>query len=190
MSRVHDTWSQLEDPNYVHARNIVCSRNLLDILISVHGTEDDVKPPIDLAPPMVEKAAKKHAPPPPAKPSKNIEPYWWPSMWFGGLVDLITPLPGEPITIAHIQNVVSKSFDLTRGDLLSARRTKDCIMPRHIAMYLCKELTKHSLPEIGRRFGGRDHTTALYAVQKISARCVSDPDFAIDIAALKAEITT
>jgi hypothetical protein len=187
MSRIQDTWSQLEDPAYVHARNVVCSRNLLDVLISIHGRADDIRPPIDLTPPMVEKAAAKHAPPP-VIPHKNIEPYWWPTMWFGDLIDLTAPLPGEPITIAHIQNVVAKSFDMTRADLMGNRRTHKHIMPRHIAMYLCKEMTKHSLPEIGRRFGGRDHTTALYAVQKIAARCVSDPALAIEIAALKAEI--
>ncbi len=56
---------------------------------------------------------------------------------------------------------------MTRGDILSSRRTATVVKPRQVAMYLSKALTLRSLPEIGRRFGGRDHTTVLHAVRKI-----------------------
>ena len=175
MARIQNNWGQMEDPTYLHARNIVCSRKLLDILISVHGKEEDLKP--------VKEPEKK-----PTKPHRNLEPKWWHTMWFGNLVDIDMPFPGDPMSIARVQSVVAKEYGLTRQDILCAKRSHKYIMPRHIAMYLSRDLLNKSIPEIGRRFGGRDHTTALYAIQKISARCVSDPEFAIKIAALKAEI--
>jgi len=71
------------------------------------------------------------------------------------------------VTIAKIQEVVASNFDLTISDLKSKRRTQDITYPRQIAMYLCRELTNHSLPQIGEKFGGRDHTTVIYACDKI-----------------------
>lgn len=175
MTRIQNAWDRMEDPQYIHSRNVACSRKLLDILISVHGTEDDLE--------IVKKPEKK-----PAKPHRNLEPKWWHTMWFGNLVDLDMQFPGDPLTVSRIQSVVAKEYGLTRDDILSAKRTHKYIMPRHIAMYLAKEMTGKSTPEIGRRFGNRDHTSAMYAIQKISARCVSDQEFAIKISALKAEI--
>ena len=80
------------------------------------------------------------------------------------------PKEFEPpaIEIRAIQRAVCKHFDMTLTDLLSQRRTKDVVTPRHIGIYLCKRLTSRSLPEIGRRFGDRDHTTVLSAVRKIT----------------------
>jgi chromosomal replication initiator protein len=63
---------------------------------------------------------------------------------------------------------------VTRADLLSSRRTAVVVKPRQIAMYLAKTLTLRSLPEIGRRFGGRDHTTVLHAVRKIESLSHAD----------------
>ena len=60
-----------------------------------------------------------------------------------------------------------KHFGVNRGDLLSSRRNRSIVRPRQIGMYLAKSLTARSLPEIGRRFGGRDHTTVLHAIRKI-----------------------
>ena len=56
---------------------------------------------------------------------------------------------------------------MTRGDILSERRNRSIVLPRQVGMYLAKRLTARSLPEIGRRFGGRDHTTVLHAIRKI-----------------------
>lgn len=82
--------------------------------------------------------------------------------------DLIRPQEPKRIKIEDIQRVVARQYNLSRSDLLSARRTANVVRPRQVAMYLCKVLTLRSLPEIGRRFGGRDHTTVLHAVSKIA----------------------
>ena len=71
------------------------------------------------------------------------------------------------------------------ADLLSSRRTANVVRPRQIAMYLAKMLTPRSLPEIGRRFGGRDHTTVLHAVRKIEALVDGDKALAEEIELLK-----
>ncbi|MEN8212901.1 MAG: chromosomal replication initiator protein DnaA [Pseudomonadota bacterium] len=78
------------------------------------------------------------------------------------------------VSIENIQKVVAEYFNLRRSDLLSAKRTRSIARPRQIAMALAKELTNHSLPEIGDNFGGRDHTTVLYATRKIQELRASD----------------
>jgi hypothetical protein len=77
-------------------------------------------------------------------------------------------------SIRDIQNAVCKHYDVTLIDMLSRRRTADIVKPRQLAMYLCKKLTLHSLPQIGRRFGGKDHTTVLHSVQKMERLCLQD----------------
>ena len=72
------------------------------------------------------------------------------------------------VTIDNIQKTVAEHFRIRVSDLLSARRTRSVTRPRQIAMFLSKELTSHSLPEIGSAFGGRDHTTVLHACRRIS----------------------
>jgi chromosomal replication initiator protein len=71
------------------------------------------------------------------------------------------------VKIEDIQKLVANHYNVSRADILSSRRTANVVRPRQIAMYLAKMLTLRSLPEIGRRFGGRDHTTVLHAVRKI-----------------------
>ena len=71
------------------------------------------------------------------------------------------------VTIDEIQKLVSQHFELKPLDLVSARRSRAVARPRQIAMYLAKRLTTRSLPEIGRKFGGRDHSTVIHAVRKI-----------------------
>jgi len=73
----------------------------------------------------------------------------------------------KPITIDSIQKLVAEYFKIRVADLLSSRRTRSITRPRQIAMALSKLLTRHSLPEIGSAFGGRDHTTVLHACRKI-----------------------
>ncbi len=79
-------------------------------------------------------------------------------------------------------------YNVSRADLLSSRRTANVVRPRQVAMYLAKVLTLRSLPEIGRRFGGRDHTTVLHAVRKIENLAGNDSAFAEEIEALKRQL--
>lgn len=90
--------------------------------------------------------------------------------------------------ISKIQRAVAKAFDVSIVDMLSARRTVNVALPRQVAIYLAKTLTLKSLPEIGRRFGGRDHTTILHSVRKIESLIARDPAMAEMIAALKASL--
>jgi chromosomal replication initiator protein len=84
------------------------------------------------------------------------------------LRDLLT-LQARLITIENIQKTVADYFKVRVADLLSERRSRSVARPRQIAMALAKELTSHSLPEIGDAFGGRDHTTVLHACRRIKA---------------------
>jgi len=102
--------------------------------------------------------------------------------------DLIRPQEPKRVKIEEIQRVVSRQYNVSRGDLLSSRRTANVVRPRQIAMYLAKTLTLRSLPEIGRRFGGRDHTTVLHAVRKIEGLVGSDTALADEIELLKRQL--
>jgi chromosomal replication initiator protein len=81
--------------------------------------------------------------------------------------DLVRSKEPRRVKIDDILRVVAKHYGVQRGDLLSSRRNQSIVRPRQIGMYLAKSLTSRSLPEIGRRFGGRDHTTVLHAIRKI-----------------------
>ena len=94
------------------------------------------------------------------------------------------------VTIENIQRTVSEYFKIRINDLTSRRRSRSVTRPRHIAMALAKELTKHSLPEIGAAFGGRDHTTVLYACRKIAKLREQDVTTADDYTALLRILTT
>ena len=89
------------------------------------------------------------------------------------------------VTVDDIQKTVAAYFDITVDDLHSKRRTKTVVRPRHIAMYLAKTLTTRSLPDIGRRFGGRDHSTVIHAVNKIADQLPSDAVLSDDVEALR-----
>ena len=89
------------------------------------------------------------------------------------------------VRIEDIQKVVSRHYNVSKNDLLSNRRTRIIVRPRQIAMYLSKILTPRSLPEIGRRFGGRDHTTVLHAVRKIESLLAEDDKLTHEIELLK-----
>jgi chromosomal replication initiator protein len=88
------------------------------------------------------------------------------------------------VKIEDILKVVSRHYNVGRNDLLSARRAREVVMPRQIGMYLAKKLTARSLPEIGRRFGGRDHSTVLHAVRKIDEQMKNDEKLARELALL------
>lgn len=91
------------------------------------------------------------------------------------LKDIISAPLLKPITIASIQEVVADHFGLKVGEMKSKRRTRNITYPRQIAMYLSRELTDSSLPEIGAEFGGRDHTTVIHAYDKIQSELKLDP---------------
>lgn len=88
------------------------------------------------------------------------------------------------ITIDDIQKATSEHFGLKQADLISERRNRSIARPRQAAMWLAKQLTTRSLPDIGRRFGGRDHTTVLHAVRRIEALRADDPQLVRDLEAL------
>jgi chromosomal replication initiator protein len=102
--------------------------------------------------------------------------------------DLIRPAEPKRVRIEDIQRVVARQYNVSRADLLSSRRTANVVRPRQVAMYLAKVLTLRSLPEIGRRFGGRDHTTVLHAVRKIETLAGNDNVFAEEIESLKRQL--
>lgn len=101
------------------------------------------------------------------------------------LRDLVRNREPRRVKIEDIQRIVARHYNVSRADILSARRTATVVRPRQIAMYLAKVLTLRSLPEIGRRFGGRDHTTVLHAVRKIDGLINSDGALADDVDLLK-----
>jgi chromosomal replication initiator protein len=102
--------------------------------------------------------------------------------------DLIRPQDPKRVKIEDIQRVVARQYNVSRSDLLSSRRTANVVRPRQVAMYLAKTLTLRSLPEIGRRFGGRDHTTVLHAVRKIEGLVGNDTALAEEIESLKRQL--
>jgi chromosomal replication initiator protein len=102
--------------------------------------------------------------------------------------DLIRPAEPKRVRIEDIQRIVARQYNVSRADLLSSRRTANVVRPRQVAMYLAKVLTLRSLPEIGRRFGGRDHTTVLHAVRKIEALSGNDTALAEEIESLKRQL--
>ncbi|MEM7238438.1 MAG: chromosomal replication initiator protein DnaA [Pseudomonadota bacterium] len=100
------------------------------------------------------------------------------------LADLLRTVERK-VTIEEIKRVVSNHFNLRMSDLTSARRSRMVARPRQVAMYLCKMLTQKSLPEIGRGFGNRDHTTVIHAVKVIEKLKESDSQMAEDIEVLR-----
>ena len=104
--------------------------------------------------------------------------------------DLVHGMEPRRIKIEDILKIVSRHFGISRGDILSQRRHRSVVWPRQIGMYLAKQLTARSLPEIGRRFGGRDHTTVLHAIRKIEGQIVGNPRLRDEIDDLKKLLST
>ncbi len=94
------------------------------------------------------------------------------------------------VTIDEIQKRVAEHFNIRLADMHSARRARAVARPRQVAMFLSKQLTSRSLPEIGRKFGGRDHTTVMHAVRKIEELRASDSSFDEDIELLRRMLET
>ena len=89
------------------------------------------------------------------------------------------------VTIEEIQKRVAEHYNIRLGEMYSARRSRAIARPRQVAMYLAKQLTSRSLPEIGRKFGGRDHTTVMHAVRKVDELCALDSAFSEDVELLR-----
>ena len=89
------------------------------------------------------------------------------------------------ITVDKIQNVVSNYFNIALSEMLSQRRSRPLARPRQIAMYLAKKMTTRSLPEIGRRFANRDHTTVIHAVKTITRLSEQDDEMKKNISQIK-----
>ncbi len=105
------------------------------------------------------------------------------------LKDLLA-LQEKQVSIDNIQKTVAEYFKIKMGDILSKRRSRSVARPRQIAMALAKELTNHSLPEIGDAFGGRDHTTVLHACRKIKELRETSSDVREDYTNLLRSLTT
>jgi chromosomal replication initiator protein len=99
--------------------------------------------------------------------------------------DLFQGVEPRRIKIEDILRIISRHFGVSKGDLLSQRRHRSVVWPRQIGMYLAKQLTHRSLPEIGRRFGNRDHTTVLHAIRKIEGVIAGDAGLREEIDELK-----
>ncbi|WP_426954521.1 chromosomal replication initiator protein DnaA [Muricoccus radiodurans] len=94
------------------------------------------------------------------------------------------------VTIEEIQKKVSEHYNIRLTDMSSARRARNVARPRQVAMYLAKQLTSRSLPEIGRKFGNRDHTTVMHAVSRIAELMQADAGFAEDVELLRRMLET
>ena len=89
------------------------------------------------------------------------------------------------VTIEEIQRKVAEHWNIRLTDMSSARRARAVARPRQVAMYLAKQLTSRSLPEIGRKFGNRDHTTVMHAVNRVTELMDQDTSFAEDVELLR-----
>lgn len=148
----------IDEQRFVREQNEYCSAMFLQTLIDVHGAET-VKPAIE----------EPEEPPAPLPPIPN---------------ELIAKAAEQTFPkflnrIAEVQHAVLKEFPgLTKADLLSIRRKKRIVLARQVGMYVCRQVTNKSFPEIGRRYGGRDHTTVLHAVAKIEKMLPNNPELA------------
>lgn len=98
-------------------------------------------------------------------------------------------VPTTTPTVRSIQNIVAKYYGISRADLIGTGRTASLMKPRHVAVYLARELTGFSTNQIGRFFGNKDHTVVLNSEKRIKAVILKDSDIAFDIATLIERIT-
>lgn len=105
------------------------------------------------------------------------------------LRDIIDPNVKQEITPQFIIQVVAEHYGISELDLVGTKRTKELATARQVAMYLCREMTEVSLQQIGAHFGGKDHTTVLYAIKKISREVEDNPDTSGTVTVLKKKIS-
>lgn len=138
-------------------------------------------------------ASAKPAPPPIEPPVKIPSKQTWEDRqraipipkgpWFS--IVKMDEVKREYPSIQEIQAACAKHYGVTRHDITSKRRTANIVMPRMVGVYLAKTMTPRSYPEIGRMFGGRDHTTAIHAFRKIEFLLKTDGDLAEAVASIK-----
>lgn len=104
--------------------------------------------------------------------------------------DLVHGIEPRRIKIEDILRIISRHYGVSKGDILSQRRHRSVVWPRQIGMYLAKQMTSRSLPEIGRRFGNRDHTTVLHAIRKIDGELNGNTRLRDEIEDLKKQLST
>lgn len=143
-----------------------------------------LRPPVRFAEP---------APPPPVQaPRRTIPPTVADQLTRRGeqiTAAILTPRERtKRLSVKLVVHAVARFYDLPYRDLLSARRTRDVVRPRQVAMWLAKRLLLASLPHIGRCIGGRDHTTALHGVRTIERLRLEDAQLAHDLEQLEAEL--
>ena len=92
------------------------------------------------------------------------------------LRDILNP-DEQTVTIEMVQKFIANYYQLKVSDLKSRNNSKSVALPRQIAMYLSKSLTNNSLPQIGKSFGGKHHSTVIHSIKKINERCKRDRDF-------------
>ena len=102
--------------------------------------------------------------------------------------DLVLGIEPRRIKVEDILRIVSRHYAVPKAEILSDRRHRSVVRPRQIGMYLAKQLTSRSLPEIGRRFGNRDHTTVLHAIRKIDKEMGDNPRLKDEIEELKRQL--
>lgn len=108
---------------------------------------------------------------------------------FDGELEIVPEHRGRRlVTIADIQEAVAAYSGIPLAEMTSDRRTREVARPRQVAMYLAKHLTPKSLPEIGRRFGGRDHTTVIHAVRTINRLREIDRELDSDVLTLERDL--
>lgn len=95
------------------------------------------------------------------------------------------PAGGPRLLVSEIQERVASFYDLQASDMKSARRARAISRPRQVAMYLARRLTPRSLPDIGRRFGDRDHTTVMHAIRTVERLRLTDPEIDAEIRRLE-----
>lgn len=108
--------------------------------------------------------------------------------WQPPIVQQVEIASPPPITLNRIKQLVCYRFNIPMADLVGPRRNGGLIRPRQIAMYLCKTLTVRSLPEIGRQFGNRDHTTVLHGYRRIAERRPNDTELNATLSELEIEL--
>lgn len=167
--------------------------NVADVRVRVCSSAEEVR---ELATQTVRKAVKMRKPLPPrivAIQDQTPEPTPVEVVHVAPVEDIHVEnfaIPDEPApqhypSIAAIMAAVCKKYEVAKIDLISARRHMKIVLPRQIVMFLARTMTLHTLPAIGMQLGGRDHTTILHGVRKVTERRTVSPEFDSEVAELE-----
>lgn len=158
----------------LRAKNIHSCNALLSRLAKFHGEAFVKAAPVVIVEAAPEPDPEPELPPPPVDPK-----------WIRMIEDVTDP---KGPTVKEIKLCVAHHFKLSPRDLESPRRFAKIVQPRQIAFYLARKLTTKSFPDIGRRFGGKDHTTILHACKMIERRMEKDPKLAETVRCLEEQL--